>query len=92
MKDGSVYPAFELFSVSLWTDVHDADMIIELDIKKLGTFAERFHDPLEKHEFDLQQAKKDWMKVLKISFLISFTEKGHFQIILHFQLFTFSLL
>ena len=84
VKDDSVYPAFELFNVSLWTDAPDTDMIIELDVKKLETLAERFNDPLEKHEFDLRQAKKEWIKVLKISFLICFTEKGHFLIISHF--------
>ena len=59
-------------------------MIIELDVKKLETLAERFNDPLEKHEFDLRQAKKEWIKVLKIRFLICFTEKGHFLITSHF--------
>ena len=92
MKDDSVYPAFKLFNVSLWTDVPDTDMIIELDVKKLETLAGWFNDPLEKHEFDLHQAKKEWIKVPEISFLICFTKKCHFLIILHFQLFAFSLL
>ena len=37
LKDDSVYPVFQLFNVSLWTDTTDTDMNIELDAKKLET-------------------------------------------------------
>ena len=63
MEDDSVYPAFQLFNVSLWTDATDTGMIIGLDVKRLETLALRFNDPLEKHKFDFCQTKKERVKI-----------------------------
>ena len=47
----------------LRADATDTYMIIELDTKKLEKLAVHFKDSLEKQEFNLCQAKKEWIKI-----------------------------
>lgn len=51
-----------MFQVLLWYDSADTETMIDLDVK-VELLAERFTNPLENHDFELDHARNKWINV-----------------------------
>ena len=71
IDSGGIYKAFIVFDANLWVDGEETDQLMERDQNLLVQIAQRFQVPLEHHNFEINNAKKEWKKVC-YTFIITY--------------------